>query len=128
MKKIISLFFAVLFGVCCFGCASEIELKSGIYVFENSGMMMDPTLEIDTEKQFFSFSYSMLSSCLPTGTYTIENNVLTAETHDGENTYRFQIVDENTLKYIVDGSSDIPSIGEKQTISEGSEFRRSFED
>lgn len=114
---------AVLFVMMCFfGCAQEAKVKTGVYVLENSGMTADPSLVLDTEDNSFSFSYSMLSSYWPSGFYKIENQMLIAETYDGENTYQFKIMNDNTLVFVEEGSSFIPSIGEKQAIQEGSIF------
>ncbi len=122
MKNRIFLIAVLFIMMSFFGCTQEAKVKTGVYVFENSGMTADPSLALNTENNSFSFSYSMLSSYWPSGFYEIENQILIAETYDGENTYRFKIKNENTLVFVEEGSSSIPSIGEKQAIQDGTVF------
>ena len=106
----------------CFGCKAEMELKSGSYVLEHSGMIADPVLEIDAENKRFSFSFSMLSSYWPSGSYMVDKDVLTAQTDDGMNIYRFRIINQNTLAFLQESSSEVPSIGEKQATADEAKF------
>jgi len=48
-----------------------------------------------------------------------------AATDDGKNIYRFQILDEETLCFLKEGSSIIPAIGETQAITDKVEFKHS---
>ncbi len=53
------------------------------------------------------FNYSLLSSYIPYGTYTVENNKLVMKTDDGRFTYAFD-VDGDTLVFDAVNSSDLP--------------------
>ena len=66
-----------------------------------------PSLTINTLDKTFSFTYDALSSYLSVGTFEISNGILTASTDDGERTYIFSIVDDNTLKFVAKGSFEI---------------------
>jgi len=66
-----------------------------------------PSLTINTSDKTFSFAYDSLSSYLSVGTYEISDSILTASTDDGERTYIFSIVDDNTLKFVAKGSFEM---------------------
>lgn len=81
--------------------------SDGKYVYYASEDMIKPSLTLKSNGEAV-FSFSSLSSYVPTGTYTIEENILTLTTDDGKNTYVFTITDKG---YAFDAfnSSEIPS-------------------
>lgn len=83
----------------------------------------DPNITIYSDRTF-DFSYNPMSSYSPHGTYKVENNVLTAVTDDRKYTYVFETVDENVIKFVQNGSSDISAIDERYAIpiEDGAEF------
>lgn len=87
-----------------------------IYVMDNSEGNFDgmplPYISLDKEAGTFVFSYDALSSYLPYGKYEIDYDVLKAVTDDGLYTYVFEVVDDNTLKFRQEGSSEIKLIDE----------------
>ena len=66
-----------------------------------------PSLTINTSDKTFSFTYDPFSSYLSVGTYEITDSTLAASTDDGERTYIFNIVNDNTLKFIAKGSYEM---------------------
>lgn len=64
-----------------------------------------PQLEIDKGNQSFSIMDDVLSSTIISGTYKIEDNIFIAETYDKQEVYQFEIIDNNTLKFVQDNSS-----------------------
>ena len=91
------------------------------YVLKDDREELIPQIIIDETDKTFLFSYDVLSSYLATGTYTQNHGQLQLKTDDGNYHYTFDIVDENTLKFNLENSSDINQImGEG--IKEGTEF------
>lgn len=87
-------------------------LYGGNYVMELNQQQKEdekiaPVITINTDKKEFMFSYDVLSSYLNIGTYEVKDNVLTATTQDEKYHYVFHIVDENTLSFIEQESSEI---------------------
>lgn len=84
-----------------------------------------PLLEIDKSDQTFSITNDVLSSTIIGGTYRIKGNILITETHDKQDTYQFEIIDGNTLKFIQDHSSAFKLIDERIgiLIVDGSIFK-----
>lgn len=102
----------------------EVAPKKYAMVLEE-GEIDGALLTINEENGTFQFSYDVLSSYLPYGTYEINGTVLTATTKDGKYKYRFQIIDEDTLKFIEKGSADVSLIddGFGVQIEDGTEFK-----
>ena len=89
------------------------------------GSLGIPALTLQSGHEF-QFSYDMLSSYLPYGMYTIKGHILTAITYDGRYQYRFEIINEDTLRFLQDGSSDVSLIDERlgTAIHDGDLFVR----
>ena len=66
-------------------------LKDGTYVLEHTGeeAVLFPSVTITGND--ISFTYDVLSSYKPYGSYTIDNNVLTMKTSDGKYKYVFKV-------------------------------------
>lgn len=88
--------------------------------------MFLPCLGLDREEETFSFGFDILSSYLSCGTYEIKDDVLTAVTDDGMYQYRFKVIDENTLEFMQEGSSEVKLINEEMGISvrDGAIFKK----
>lgn len=87
----------------------ETVLKSKSYymITEENGFPAPCLVLFDDDT--FGFSYDVLSSYYPNGTYKIENDRLKAVTDDGEHTYVFQIDGERYI-FLQDESSDVTLI------------------
>lgn len=84
---------------------------------------MAPHLTLNTVTKTFAFVSSMLSSYFPMGTYEITGDVLTATTDDGTQTYLFKVIDNNTLRFIQKGSSEVIQYEmEEPKVVDGAEF------
>lgn len=64
-----------------------------------------PTLNLDTENKTFVFSYDLLSSYMPVGTYTEEGNRIVCATDDNNCHYTFERGENNTLVFLASLSS-----------------------
>lgn len=99
------------------------NIKSNIknYMLKTDREELIPQIMINEDDKTFTFSYDVLSSYLTTGSYTEKDGQLELKTDDGKYHYTFDIVDENTLKFNQENSSDIKVImGEG--IEDGAEF------
>ena len=94
-------------------------------VSEEESFML-PGLALNEKEHTFSFSYDLLSSYLSVGTYVVEKGILTAITDDGLYYYQFKVLDEDTLEFMQEGSSEVRLINEEMGIAvqDGAEFKR----
>jgi len=85
-----------------------------------------PGLSLDRKEKTFSFGYDILSSYLSCGTYEIKDDVLTAVTDDGIYHYRFKVIDDDTLEFMQEGSSEVKLINEEMGIAveDGAIFKK----
>ncbi len=122
MRKWSIILFVLITCLFCSSCGStqsderepETEVTK-IYLMETEEVdgRFAPYLQLNTATKSFFFSYSILSSYLPHGQYDIADGILTAKTEDRKYIYVFDVVDENTLKFITDSSSEVEPIDEK---------------
>ena len=85
-----------------------------VYVFPDYGDLFSRTAITLQEDGTFWFSFSPLSSYIGHGDYSIENGRLILPTDDGRFTYYFDILDENTLSFDAEASSDMVWFSELQ--------------
>lgn len=97
------------------------ENNTKLYLLKTDAEEFIPQLILNDEEKTFSFSYDVLSSYLAVGTYTESNGQLELKTDDGKYHYTFDIVDENTLKFNQESSSDVNG-GLGAEIADGAEF------
>lgn len=81
-----------------------------------------PRITFDLHKYRFTFDYNPLSSYLNTGTIELDGRI-TATTDDGKYTYIFEVVDNDTIRFVQKGSSVIVSRLEGNPIADGTEFK-----
>lgn len=89
-----------------------------------------PTVSLDAGHQTFMFTTSVLSSYLPCGTYTAGSlpedgtPVLTLRTNDGLYTYCFAVLDDNTLQFLQNYSSDTDNYDDRieLPVTDGARF------
>lgn len=96
-----------------------------IYVMEtNEDAVIIPTIQLNEEDNTFSFTHDPLSSVIIGGTYEIKDGILSAKSDNG-NDYLFEVVDEDTLRFIQDGSAKIELKDDKIGIpvSDRAEFK-----
>lgn len=101
-------------GLCA--CASEgdqdsVDVQAGVYVLEHfDGGLAVPNLILSDDDRF-TFTYSILSSNIPAGSYDIEDDhlVLTVDTEGGDAvSYVFEI-DDGKFIYRQDQSAALPA-------------------
>lgn len=126
MKKF-SLFIIILSILT--GCTNNKSIVSfqndtKIYVLNNNKNEFTPEIVLNTIDNTFSFSYDVLSSYLSVGTYIESQERLELITDDGKYHYVFDIVDESTLKFNKDESSNVTLIDNRIGIelNNGAEF------
>ncbi len=111
MRKTACVLFSILILACSIvGCSNSEVLSIGSYVFEESIDVIKPTVSLE-ENNKFSFTYSALSSYLPSGTYKIDNNRLILNTEDTIGNIKIEYVFEinnGTLVFNAEQSTKIP--------------------
>ncbi len=80
---------------------------------EDAGERFLPSIYLDPKTKTFSFTYSLLSSYLPYGTYEITDGILVMKTVEDAECYQFEVVDDHTLKYLEESSTAIHQYDEK---------------
>lgn len=83
-------------------CGTYITKYDSIDGLNNIG----PSLYLAQNNQFV-FTYNILSSYLGVGTYTMEDQIVTANTDDGKYTYVFHILEDGSLLFDVDKSAEV---------------------
>lgn len=121
----LKLFIAVILCFSLVGCREKKPaLQDGVYVMdvisENSSLA--PTLSINTKEKTFTFTYDVLSSYLPYGTYTVKDSLLTCKTDDGIFTYTFNIEDDNTLSFVDNPNCNMTTIESGIKVTTGKKF------
>ena len=90
----------------------KMELASS-YIARKDASMKDilnaslPALSFDTGSKTFSFTYDILSSYMPYGSYKEEDNKILLTTDDGQFHYTFEKGSGNTLSFVADASSPV---------------------
>ena len=124
MKKTI-LTLTAFFVLCLalMGCSKSVPgVSSGTYKAEKADdTIVAPTITFDLNKNTFTFSYDILSSTLVTGMVEIDDGKVTATTGDGD-TYLFEVPDNDTIKFIQDGSSEVIDTLGNTVVTDGTEF------
>jgi len=128
MKRAIAL---TLLVACCLticGCGGQQHygLSDDRYVLVEDGQpneFVDIVFEMDDE-YWFVFSYDGFSSYRPMGTFTIDDGTVTCVTVDGEHTYIFEIVDNDTLRFVQEGSAELRTLENKIAAADGAIFKR----
>lgn len=91
-------------------------VENGTYVMahEASEAAILPRVTISDDQ--ISFTYDMLSSYLPVGTYTIEDHRITMLTDDKLHQYVFQIEGE-TLVFLENQSSKVKLLNDRMSVA-----------
>lgn len=111
MKKLICVFLACIVFLTAAACAKQIsdsaeqpELKTYFLVDDEVDELAKTSIAF-SEGNRFTFTFSMLSSYLCAGTYTVDGSTLTLNDESGGYHYTFNIVD-NTLVFVAAESSE----------------------
>ena len=81
----------LLFLTACNSSNVVITVKDGTYVLEQTATKGDVLPQVNISNGNITFTYDLLSSYLPYGTYTIEGDILTMTTTDKKYKYLFQV-------------------------------------
>ena len=122
-KLLLPLLLLTLLLTAC--AAKTVAPRSGTYrMSAPPEAVLVPSLTLDAKNKTYLFSYDMLSSYLPVGSYEQDGNVIVCLTEDGRDPYLFRVVNETTLAFIAEGSASVtltdPRIGE--AVMDGSVF------
>lgn len=108
-------FILLLLQLQLFACSTNKEtsiIKEGTYVLEQSDSNQSAVPTILIEGNHFTFSYDILSSYFPNGTYDLKENIATMTTEDGLYSYVF-LVENGALIFQKDKSSDVKLTDER---------------
>lgn len=118
----------VLAVVCCIALCicfltdpkinTHAALSSGAYLVESGNLLGGPCVIFNAAEQRFTFTSDLLSSYLAHGSFTMENGNVLCTTDDGVYTYRFRILDNDTIAFVSSGSSEVRvrRLAEKDTM------------
>lgn len=111
----------LLFSGCTHnGAVVPEELPLGTYVMKDAQEELSAPYILIQENDSFVFNYSVLSSYLPVGNYSIEGDRLVLTTEDDENQYVF-IIKSDQLIY-QKAESSIAQLGESEAVPDGAVF------
>lgn len=96
-------------------------VSEGTYAVSEEDIF-SPYITFDLHKNRFTLVCDPLSSYLNTGTIELDGKI-TATTDDGKYTYIFEVVDNDTIRFVQKGSSDIASRLEGDPLADGTEFK-----
>lgn len=114
---------AVLLLCGCGQSGKEADLQEGMYV-EQSGEVSGSSLYFCFYPQEQTFRYGGIAvSYFVSGSYTLGEGTITAVTEDGENTYIFRLIDDETIAFVSEGSSEIYSLSTSSLIEDGALFK-----
>jgi hypothetical protein len=130
MKKIGISFIMALIFLLLTGCNSNHDtqtVKNGTYIMAQGSTetIFIPNVTISDDK--ISFSFDPLSSYLPRGSYSIEDDILTMTTDDNMYSYVFQI-DGDNLIFKKDESSLVRLIDSRLGVSVTDQSKFHLED
>ena len=108
MKRLVRILIASLLLLGTVACSAKNEPEAlpdpiRVYAYRDSENIMLPSVTL-YEDNTFTFSFSTVSSYIGIGTYTVEDDVLTLNTDDGNYTYTF-IMKDDTLIFDAERSS-----------------------
>ncbi len=116
MKKICTCILLIIFLVLLSAChndSSSDKVENGTYILDQKESDEGEVLPyINIEENKMVFSYNLLSSYLPYGTFTVKDGMLTMTTDDKKYTYVFQI-DGDNLIFQKDKSSSVNLIDDR---------------
>lgn len=113
-------------------------LSNKVGLFQKSYYTIDGTYEIVGEEDLGFLStlitfnleehtcmlpQSIVSSVYPGGTFQIKDNMIITKGVGGQNTYLFKIINEETIMFVQEGSSEI-STGDGGTLPDGTLFKK----
>lgn len=97
--------------------AEQDDEAEKIYGFSDGGLHCNAKLILYDENRI-EFCYSLLSSYIPTGTYTLDDEKLVMKTDDGKFGYTF-LVDGDSLIFDSSASSELPDF----TLGDGTKYK-----
>jgi len=119
------LFVIMLSGALLSGCTKTVYgLSDGTYVMQGAqDKTLQPTITLNVEEETFFFSYDVVSSYFPHGSWECYDGTFVAKTDDNKYTYLFEVVDKDTIRFVQRNSSQITSIKGDTLVLDGAEFK-----
>ena len=97
-------------------------LSAGTYSVVGSDALFQPNIHFDLQKNRFIFTYDLLSSYANAGKIEIGNGRVIASTDDNKYIFVFEVVDNDTIRFVQDGSAKIHVRPGNTAIVDGTEF------
>ena len=116
----------ILIGITLFSQSKNDEVygvSSGTYYVDGKDELFQPHITFDVENSSYTFTYDLLSSCLNMGKIKIEKGRIIATTDDKKYTYVFEIIDNDTIKFIESESSEVVNVSGETVVADGTEFK-----
>lgn len=112
--------------ISCSPDSKEVDVPTGTYELVTEGLFTSIKPNIHITDGSMIFTYDVLSSYLPIGSYVVDGNKLTMTTYDKEYVYSFRI-EEESLFFIMNESSAIELIDNSfgMFLKDNAEFRLS---
>lgn len=112
----------VFIGLLVFSPQHHYGVSGGTYTAGDRDNAQAPKITFDLNSNRFTFTYDLLSSSENTGTIEIKNGKVIATTDNQQDTYIFEIVDNDTLRFVQKGSSEVETRSGAAPVVDGTEF------
>ena len=107
------------------GCDNKqvYHLSDGTYEMETKGETdLAPAVTFDLKENTFVFTYDLLSSYANIGTITVNDGTVVGVTDDDNYTFIFEIVGDDAVKFVAEGSGSTQTVEGKTAVPDGSIF------
>lgn len=127
-KKPLIVFLALICVLFVFlsNCGNQVVygISGGTYkMVTNTATAFAPAVSFDlTEGQCFQFTFDLLSSYLSVGSVTMNGHAV-CKTDDGKFTYIFEVVDNDTLRFMAKDSSATVRVDGTTAVPDGALFK-----
>lgn len=125
-NNIISIILVIIVsGMLLSGCTKTVYgLSDGTYIMQGAqDEPLQPAITFNVEEETFIFKYDILSSYFPHGSWALHDEKLVAKTDDNKYTYIFEVVDNDTIRFVQENSSQITAIKGDTPVVDGAEFK-----
>ncbi len=92
-----------LFSTLLIGCTTAEDITS--YTLQTDADVSPVSLNLNEKNSTFQIAF-MSHKALPYGKYKIEDGVMTCKSYDNLYVFKFNVVDDETLTFIAEGSTE----------------------
>lgn len=101
-------------------------LSEGVYAMQGDAGLAVPRVSFEMGDKSADYRFVLLadplSSYAAVGTYTLKDGNAVLQTDDGENTYIFEVVDNDIIRFVQKGSAQIVDAAGENMVPDGAEF------